>query len=57
MHIKTICKNTQISQILCYIHPYGYITLVKHNKSSKRYNGVFNNIENEKRKISCWQEQ
>lgn len=57
MHVKTICKNTQISQILCYIHPCGDITLVKHSKSSKRYNGIFNNIENEKKKIGCWQEQ
>lgn len=50
MHVKTICKNTQISQILCYIQPCGDITLVKHRKRSKRYSGIFNNIENEKKK-------
>lgn len=38
-------------QILCYIQPCGDITLVKYSNSSKRYNSIFNSIENEESKI------
>lgn len=55
INVKTIWKNTQMSEILYCIHSFG--DLVKCSKSSKRLIVSLTIWNNEKRKISCYWQQ